>query len=480
MAISIGGISLDSNSNPLIKVSYDYFKSQAGEIFGGNTIYTISGTISKSDDGSSTGASVMSSLVAIRDIGKTASCINVSLSGFYSGLAKVTNVTIEQGPDPSWVNQGAYTIELKTKLDQDLQNSLGITKDDYVKELSISESIEIGEDSHALFYNGSFSKSFVKFRNKISVTCAPLCPADGSAFSKALSVLRRLVRYGPQNPIFNEYSSWNRYLQNRSLEMNSNGGVTFTADIIMTPTCSSSAAMVDLKFGYNRTYESQTKQKTISGSITGLVSIPWGDLVTLSSTCSASKLSNAEAALGNIKSTFGSLGSWAGLSLELNLLPNCPATTTTANSCVSGSTNPTNTYIEPLSSTISKSRTDGTINFSFEWGNVDSNNGCTTNGSRTEITIDVTDPAPTLVEHVIYGYGTLIQDINCKTAKRVSGTLSITSDNGTCPAPSCNANNDFTTQLNTALSDGNYLLIGNTETTSINSYQLKLDYIKRC
>lgn len=482
MSISIGGTSLSSDSNPLVKVNYEYFKSNAGEIIGGYTVYTISGTISKSDDGSATGASVMSALAGIRDIGKTSQCLPVSISGFYSGPAKITNVSIEQGPDPSWINQGAYTIELKTKLDQTLQNSLGITKDDFVTELSISESIDIGEDSHAYFYDGSFSKSFVKFTNKVNIKCAPLCPEDGTPFAKALAVLRRVVKYGPSHPIFDQYKTWNKYLQSRSMELNSDGGISFSASLILRPTCASIAALTDISFGYNRTYESQTKRKTISGTITGLVSVNWGDLVTLSDTCSASKLSSAEAALSQIKSRFGSLGSWQGISLELTQLPNCPNTNTT-NNCLTGTPNSAqSTYVEPLSSSISKSRTDGSINFSFEWGNTDASSDCTSGGTKTDVIIDITDPAPTLVQHIIFGYGTLIQDINCKSAKRVSGTLSITTDNDSCPRPSCSGVGDpaFLDAIRDATSDGTYLLIGDTETIAQSSYTRKLDYIRQC
>lgn len=480
MNITIGGTTLDPKSTPVIKVSFDYFKSKSGVILGGNTIFSISGTITVEDSNGLSGSSVMTQLKAIRDIGKTTDCVPVTIPGFYTGQAKINNVNIDQGPDPSWVNQGGYTIEVKAPLANLPPNDLGITKDDFVSDLSISESIEIGEDSHGFsFLGGEFSKSFVKFTNKISVTSKPLCSSSGTSFSKAISVLKRIVKSGPQNPIFSTYQNWKTLLQDRSIELNSEGGVTFSSTLILMPPSSSYNALVDINFGHSQNYESEQETRTISGTITGLAPIAWSDLVNLGDSCSASKLSGAEAAFGAIKNRYNSLGSWAGTMLTLSKQPNCPNPATVAGQCGSSSIN--SLCLEPTNSVISKNRTEGTINFSFEWSTTEKDN-CNSNGNKIEITIDVEDPQQTLVEHTIVRFGTLIQNINCRTAKRVSGTLSITSQGGGCPAPaSCNSGGeDLSTEIARYTSDGNYYLVGNTETTTLSSYTLKLDYVKAC
>jgi hypothetical protein len=488
MAISIGGITLDSDSTPVVKVTYDYFKSKSGEILGGHTVFTITGTVSVSDSSGSSGSTVMKKLQSIRDIGTNTKCVPVNIPGYFNGQGKISNVNIEQGPDPTWVNQGAYSIELKTELANLPPNSLGITKDDAVSDISISESIEIGEDAHGFsFDGGQLSKSFVKFTNKVSVTCKPLCPTSGTPFSKALGVLRRVLKSGPQNEIFATYKTWRTLLQDRSLEMNSEGGVSFSATIILLPPSSSHNALIDLSFGHNQTYESRTENFTVSGNITGLAPIAWSDLVNLSDSCSASKLVGAESAFGYVSGKYSSLGSWAGQTLTLNEQPNCPGNNPN-NSATQCGSSPFNTQIncvEPTNSTVSRNRTDGSISFTFEWASseIDSG-GCSSGGNRTEIIIDVEDPQPTLVEHVIVRYGTLIQNINCSTAKRVSGTLTITSSDGdSCPPPpGCNQGNadNLMTELDKYANDGNYYRTGYTETLSLNSYSLKIDLVKAC
>lgn len=481
MNITIGGTTLDSKSTPIIKVSFDYFKSKSGVVLGGNTVFNISGTITVGDDDALPGASVMTQLKSIREIGKTTDCVSVTIPGFYTGQGKISNVNIDQGPDPSWVNQGGYSIEIKTPLDNLPPNSLGITKDDFVSDLSISESIEIGEDAHGFsFLRGEFSKSFVRFTNKTSVTCKPLCPTGGTPFSKAMGVLRKVVKNGPQNPIFNTYKGWRTLLQDRSIELNSEGGVTFSATLILMPPSSSYNALVDINFSQSQNYESEQETRTISGTVTGLAPIAWSDLVSLSDSCSSSKLAGAESAFAAIKSRYNTLGSWAGTALTLRKQPNCPDSTNVAGQCGSSSTNDS-LCLEPINSVVSKNRTEGSINFSFEWSTTSKDN-CSSNGNKTEITVDIEDPQPTLVEHTIVRFGTLIQDINCKTAKRVSGTLSITSEGGGCPTPaSCNsAGGDLLTEIAKYTTDGNYYEVGRTETTTLSSYTLKLDYVKAC
>jgi hypothetical protein len=153
--ITIGGLTLDEATYaPTVNITFEYFKTDSGAIIGGHIIATIKGVVSISDNdsGSATGSLVMSRLKGVRDLGKITQCISVNIENFtpLNGKAKITNVTIDQGPDPTWVNQGAYTIELKG-LVSNLPggNPFGITASDGVTQLSRTESIEIGDNSHA-------------------------------------------------------------------------------------------------------------------------------------------------------------------------------------------------------------------------------------------------------------------------------------------------------------------------------------------
>jgi len=487
MTIIIDKVTLGPDSTPLVKVSYDYFKSKSGEILGGNTIFTISGSVSVSDGPEvETGVTVMSKLKDIRDIGRDSRCVSVSIPGYYDGQGKISNVTIDQGPDPTWVNQGGYSIEIQTPIDNIPPNSLGITKDDAVTDLSVSESIEIGEDAHGFSFDGKkLNKSFIKFTNKINVTCNPLCSTSDTPISKCMQVLRKLVKSGPQNNIFREYKSWKPLLQDRSIEVNAEGGISFSATMILLPPSAPYNALIDLSFGHSQTHESNTENFTISGTITGLAPVKWSNLlnlINLSDSCGDSKINNAEEAFRYIYGKYSILRAWAGLTLVLQEQRCPPPTNSNVVQCGTGTSSST-ICVEPTNSTVSRNRTEGSISFTFEWaGSEFENGGCSVNGNKKEITIDIDEPQPTIVEHVIVRYGTLIQNLNCKTAKRISGTLSITSSNGECPSPpSCNEGaSDLIAELNNYINDGTYYKIGETETTSSSSYSLKIDYIKGC
>lgn len=482
-AISIGSYTLDSNSVPIVKVNYDYAKTRSGEIVGGFANYNISGTISVGDDGTLTGATIMSKLKSIRDLGKNSKCVQVSIPGYYTGEGRITNVTIEQGPDPSWINQGSYSIDIKTKLSTLPPNSLGIVLTDFVSEISISEAIELGEDSHGYVFNGNLTKSFAKFTNKITVKCEPPCSSDGTPFEKALGVLTRVLSIGPKNNIFNQYKTWRPLLQSRSLEMNNDGTISFSADMILLPSCATYNALVDLTFTQNKGYQDKSESRIISGNITGLTPISWSDLITLNSSCDGSKLQGAEAAFQYIKGLYSNIGSWNGISLELLKYPNCPnsQSSSAVASCEDNNINSQIPCIEPQSSSISKSRVEGTISFNFEWGKSDPSD-CSSNGLKKEIVIDVQEPQKTIVEYIIVNFGTLIQDINCNTARRLSGTLTITSDDGVCPSLStCSSGSDDLIEALTKQGlDQSYLLITDTEQTTISSYTKQVEYIKGC
>lgn len=479
MGISIGDTNLDDSYTPTVKVSYEYIRSSSQEVIGGATAYTISGKVIVPDGDAS---SLMAKLASIRSLGTLSECINVSIPGFYGGPARITNVNIEQGSDPSWISQGEFSIELKSPLSSLPPNTLGITADDAVTEFSLSETLEIGEESHSYYYssNGGFSKGFVKFTNKVSITCKPFCSSSGTPLSKALSVLNRVVQIGPTSTAFSGYKGYTQFLQSRTIEINSDGSITFSASMILLPSSSQSpSALVDISFSHNQSYQDKSKKFIISGTINGLVNIPWGSLVTLGSSNSPSKFEGAESGFAAIKSRFNSFGNWDGTRFEARETPSCPLSSALSSAC-SSTNEDINTCVEPLNSTISKSRTEGTINFSFEWGTSQQDN-CINGGKKTEITIDIQNSQPQFVEHVIPRYGTLIQDLNCLSAKKVTYTSTTTTDDSSCSSSlDCSpATTDNSLDINRYIS-GNFLLIGSSITKSRTSYVIRQEYIEQC
>jgi len=490
MAVTIAGILLEDakvTSRP------EYYRTRSGEIIGGSVSYTVTGTVSVSDDGSITGSQVMSKLQNIRNIGRDSQCITVTLDSFYSGLARIINVNIEQGADPAWINLGVYSIELKSKIDTIPPNTLGIVASDCVTSLDQSEEIELGEDSHGYLYNnGEFSKTFVRFTNKINIKCQPVCNDDGDAFKKAMTVLRKLVKFGPQHEIFSEYKTWTKLLQTRSMDTNIDGSVSFSASIILIPQCSTQKyALVDLTFANNKNYQNKTEKRSITGNINGLISVSWSDLIDLSDTCTDSKLANADSVLAVIKNRFSNLSSWEGSELSLIKQPNCPNNPITA--CET-TTLDNALCIKPSASTISKSRVDGSISFTFDWSTVDS---CEENGFRTDLTVDINYREPIVVEHIIPMYGTLLQDLKTFRPLKYEFTASLSSNGNSCAAFDSCIINDLKNKLQKLIEqyigkatdtvnlqgggDGTgFIIVNNNINRTLNSLTLKKDYLQQC
>jgi hypothetical protein len=331
-------------------------------------------------------------------------------------------------------------------------------------------------------YNSSqgISKAYVTFSNSITLKCEPYC-----SDINPLNVLKKIVKIGPQNSIFNQYRSWPKYLQSRSLEINTDGTITFSSDMILTPYPVS--ALVDLSFTESQTYQSKDKTYTTSGTITGLVSVGWSDIVQLSSTCQQSKLLAAQSAFSSIKRLYSNYTSWSGNKLTLTPNQNCPANADNPFTPLcsdpygdEGDNNEDSDEIKPSSVSVTTSRTEGTINFTFEWSTTQNQSGeCVINGVKTETTIEITERQPNFVEHYIPSYGTLLQNMRCNTAKRLSITNSVTAPENSCGQNlDCQANEGYTIDPTPYFGDDRWLIIGHTTTKTNNSYTVKQDYIE--
>jgi hypothetical protein len=497
--INIGGFTLnDDTDSPVVNVTEEYFRTNSGIIIGGQLKATITGTVSidDSDDSSvKTGSIVMGRLAAIRNLGKMTKCVNVSIPNFSpcGGKAKVTNVTINQGPDPSWVNQGEYTIEVTGAVEDIPSNPFGIVAADGVTEFTRDETMEFGEDSHGYVYDASVgaSKAFIKFINNITIKTENLCCGS----TNSMTLFNRLVKIGPTLPIFSSYRSWSPFLHSRSMTLENDGRISFKCEIIYTPPGTNFGAFVDLDFTHSRSYQSNDTTYITSGSVTGLVSLNWTDIITLSDTCSSSKLANAIAVYYAIAAKYKDFGAWGGSTLELQLQPNCPRedeenSGSFVNCRSIGNDNEDDeegddpSVIEPSNSTVAISRTEGVVNFTFEWSTIQKENSggdCFEDGIKKETTVEITNPQPSIIEHIIPGKGTLLQNLNCATALKVTITVSETypNDKGSCDKDKsqCRTNDGIDIAVERYVPK-NAILIDHTITETNNSYSVKQTFIE--
>lgn len=430
--MQIGSINLGSYS-AVATSSYDYYKSDGGEIIGGAQTIKITGSVVVGDEQSMRpGAMVMSNLASIVQLGQTPQCVMVSIPGQYSGMAKIENVTTSQGSDPTWINKAEFSIELKAPLKSIPPNSFGITAKDSVVELSRSSKIELPEDSHGYVYSGSFHKTYAVAVSELNFRCEPICQPGFSL----ISVIGKLYKQG-LHTAFSGFSGWNQYAKSRSVQVTSDNSVTINTQYIITP--HQASAFTDLSFAHSRTYaEGESTKKIISGTVTGLTDISIFNTYGFTGTCVSSKLANAESTFADIKSRFANISSWEGITLELLELPN-PFALNATDACNRPAENDERQpCIKPYLSTVSKSRTEGVIDFNFEWS-TDTGDQCgadTENRISTDITIDVIEPQRQFVEHVIPLRGTLIQDLNTKNARRVNVQIVTTYPQDLCTKPS--------------------------------------------
>lgn len=470
MSIVVGSIDLSSTS-VVATSKYDYYKSDGGEIIGGVQTITIAGSVVVGDEDATTpGAVVMGKLRAIVDLGKEPRCINVSIPGQYSGPAKIENVTTNQGSDPSWINKGEFSIELKAPLQSIPANSLGITAQDSVTQISRSSKIEFPEDHHGYLYDGSFHKTYVIQSNELSFTCEPICQKNFSL----VNVINKLIKDSPHPAISKSY---NRYAKSKTVQVSGNSA-TIKTEYISTP--HSGQAFTDLNFIHNKSYgDSPSTKKIISGTVTGLTDSAVFDTNGIVATCAASRLANAESVFTQIKGKFSDIKSWEGIELELNRLLNLPPATTVVSACQSDPDDPNKKpCLKPSLSTVSRSRTEGVIDFSFEWSSDDGDN-CSASNNRisTDVTIDIVEPQPQFVEHVIPGFGTLIQNLNTRNARRINVQIVNTYPQDLCGPPPPLCEQDVQELLN-KYKITNPILIKDTLTTSKRSVTKDLGYIE--
>ena len=99
--------------------------------------------------------------------------------------------------------------------------------------------------------------------------------------------------------------------------------------------------------------------------------------------------------------------------------------------------------------------------------------------------VDITEPQRQIVEHIIPSYGTLIQDINACSAKRISFTSSASSSD-VCVATSARPTGVLE-PLDQAVKDylgsatpKDWLLISHTSLVSNKNYTVTKEFIKKC
>lgn len=485
--MNIGSLDL-SDYEISTNISYEYIRTEAGEIINGYIIASIEGKIVGAK---TNGLNIIDELVKVRNLGKTVDCLEVNnIPNFEpkDSVAKIRKLSINEGDDPSKLHIGSFSIELVGYMNETPTNRFGVGPEDYLTELSISETIDIVSDSHGYFFNldgSDITKSFIRYSSNISFTSEVLC-ADKQS-SKIKETLSKILITSPKYAdIKNKYSSWNKYLESRSLNVSSSGRVEFSCSLLLVEK-STHDAFIDLSFTHNRNYENKQLQYGVQGNITGLSKIGgWSDPITYIES-PVNKYTNAKKAYDGIKNKLNNLTNIKKYitTLELTEKENCPETSNiTIGRCefFDDEGEDYGSCVEPSSSVITSSTVDGTINFNYDWSNSTDKNGCRRNGITEEWTIDKKSPELQYVEFVRPGLGTYFQGLNTLNSPRVTITYSLSYPEGNCVTDldckvSSGLDSDIVKRFAPEDLESNYLLIGRKKTQTKRSFTEVREFI---
>lgn len=498
--ITIDGQNL--GTSPVVNLEDEFFRTADGEIIGGLQKISINGSIVGID-----GTTVMGQLKTIRELGNNAICIKIA-TDLYTGLAKVENVTISQGQDPAWINQGEFSIELTAPMTTIPANRFNFVAGDNVREFSQSESLSLGDESHGYVFtlvataplkSIELSKTFVRWSTKMSIRCEPFCSSKGR---DAIELLQNLLYAGPTTSL-GGYKNWTKYLGGRSLDISSDGAISFSSSVILVdneacdPTLSLVSAFVDISFATSDTYSTpKSETHTISGNIQGLSSISWTNLITLSDVCSSTKLSNATTTfnllspiLKEYEKTF--VPNYSPLVLELT--KNCPVLSEVATkACANTVAADILGLLKPQSSSVSVNRITGDINFSLSWASANLGDNCVGSDGATEnLSINITPAIQQFATQAIPRFGTIMQKLGAYKNEKINFTYTKNGAQafGLCPAPPPPAGcTDDSTSFNKSIKEWmdenaktkTYLCVAWTKTSTNTSYTENQDFIQIC
>jgi hypothetical protein len=456
--VTVGGVSLDPA--PFVSLSIEQYR--VGDlIIGGSLIVSLNGTVYTTDGGFSDIAGKLKS--KFKDIGQKGDCvsININCSGsiLVNGYGTVRSVNIEEGPEPSWTQVAAYSVELEMYENEselvvkpNAKATSYVTSNEIIKDISESITLNIDNDafsSDSIPGGNKAGRAHAKYSFNISATGGGVgCDASVSrktGLEAAEEVLKRRLSALESGSISNGLSTSNslisalgsyhagpKYMHVRSLDADPiNGTITVNGDLIIRPTGTPyPQAFIDISVDSRAETAQVGRNVTVSGTVEGLYTTSFSDLITNGQfhPSSTNRISNAESAYSSLSGSFIGLATMylsgvltdTGDCTDGGLLGICPS------------------YVPPQECglrLVNKSETrnfgQGTIGFSFEYSTAQN---CSIPGA-TKVETEVTHNYPTDVfaEFTIPFRGEpLLQDLGTTTKETVAVNVTATVENPGC------------------------------------------------
>lgn len=426
-SVSLAGTSL--RPAPYVSTTYEYNKS-GQYVIGGFLVVTLSGTVVDKD--------IINAIKSLSALQKNSDCVSLTIgcsggTDFINGSGRIRSVTINPSDQPFIVSYSVQ-IALETidnnpavEADDEFVNSNCLTAPVSFLQ-SYSETLSVSGDANTISSVDKaldVSKSYIKASGKIVLVSymRNICGFPNyNGLDNSIKILEdrakslmnmNVCSITNDNPL-SQFSGWNKWLDTKSLTIDSNGVVTWSFDMYMSQGGATPFAWVDID-----TEDSQDQQRKsvnltrrISGSIKGLSSANISDY--LANRVDANeRLSNAKSAF-SILSGIITNGSWPEDSIvltgELNCTPPPPS------SCPPQEEE---LCLQRISSTIKESPISGEITFNAEFAPI---SACQPRGiGKVDLTVEENLPAERHVEYIIPGnIDSVVVSLNAKTPHRVN------------------------------------------------------------
>lgn len=455
-SVVVAGVSLDPA--PFVSMSIEQYRSN-DIIIGGTLIVSLNGTIYTTNGGFGDIASQIQNKL---NIGRRGDCIdiNINCAGniLVDGKGLIRSVNIEEGPEPSWTQIAAYSIEIELYINNGQlvvePNPIitsYVTANEIIKEFSESATINIDNDSFAVdtTQNQNIGRAHAKYSFSISATGgAATCQNLGSGKKSGLDAAEEVVKRrlaaleagniassltNASNVIagLNQYLNGSKYMQVRSMDADPvSGTLTVNGEVILRPNnITYPQAFVEVAVDSRVDATQIGRTIVVSGTIEGLYSAPFSDLVTNDSfhSVTSNKIANAESAYGGIKNITQTL---ANAYLEAGITDPCASTSGLTAICASVIA-PTECSLRLLSRNVVRNFGQGTLSFTDEYSTA---KNCTIPGAaRVESEITHTYPTDVFAEFTIPFRGEpLLQNLGTTTKEVIAVNINVTVENMRC------------------------------------------------
>lgn len=401
---------------PNFTTEYEYNKSGS---------YTLSGFLIVNLDGQIIDKNINAAIQTLATLQTTLECVGLTIGCqnkfIENAFGRVRSVSIKRVDNQPYtvgynIVIAIETIDGKPVIEPDptfikkydIPSNLKDFISSYEEELSVS----LEADNLFLYSDEGLTKSAGKITGSINVSCyaREVCgKTDYDGVKNSVELVKNRIKNllklnltTDQDHPLNHYASYKKYLTTKSINISETNGVKCSFELILAPDSDKEhSAVAEINEEGSNDIENTKQNHKISGTIKGLISHDEIGEGMLDTAGSKPRINNADSVLGAILPKTIS-GNYSTIIENL---------TGEEGGCEEqqddGCNDQPPTCYQRISSNISRSVVDGSIDFDGEYGDI---GACQTKGAaRIEVSIDETLPAIRFKEFIIPSYRPIVQ-----------------------------------------------------------------------